>query len=108
MNLDKLSGNDTWLLDSGISCHMTRNKDLLHNIYEIELIPINLPNGTQALATKMGIVCVNSKTTLQDVLYVPELRCSLISIAQLIEDIYCTVTFTSKHCVIQDLSLIHI
>jgi len=42
-NLDKLSGNTTWLLDSEASCHMTENEDLLHDTYDIVPIPCRLP-----------------------------------------------------------------
>jgi len=35
-------------------------------------------------------------------LFVPSLNCSLILIAQLIEDLSCNVTFTRKLCVVQD------
>jgi len=50
-------------------------------------------------------VKLNSSITLLNVLFVPGLTCNIISIAQLIDDLICTVTFTPKLCVIQDLSL---
>jgi len=49
-------------------------------------------------------VRLNDNLVLYDVLYVPSLNCNLISIAQLIEDLCCSVTFTYKSCVIQDLT----
>ena len=38
-------------------------------------------------------------------LFVPSLTCNLISIAQLINDLVCTVIFTPKLCVIQGHSM---
>ena len=102
-NLDKLLGNETWLLNSGASCHMIGDGNLLYNTYEIDMVPVDLSNEMQTLATKRDLVLLNSKLVLQDVLSMPNLRCRVISIAQLIEDLYCTVTFTPKLCVIQDL-----
>jgi len=42
---------------------------------------------------------------LKDVLCVPQLCCNLISIAQLIDDLFCSITFTKKLCMIQDLTM---
>ena len=39
---------------------------------------------------------------LKDVLFVPQLTCSLISVSQLAKDLNCVVTFTDSFCVIQD------
>jgi len=61
-----------------------------------------MPNGENSVATKSGLVQLNSKILLYDVLFVPGLNCNLISIAQLINELFCTVTFTHKLCVIQD------
>jgi len=66
-------------------------------------MPIGMPNGT-ALANKHGFVKLNEKLMLGDVLYVLSLSCNLISIAQLIDDLCCSLTFTSKLCVIHDLT----
>ena len=103
-NFDKILGNHVWLLDSGASCHMTGIENFLHNVCNIEPIPVEWPNKTTTLAVKKGSVYLNPKLQLRDVLYVPNLKGSLISIAQLINDIYCTVTFTPKLCVIQHLT----
>ena len=52
---------------------------------------------------KRGSVQLNPNIKLRHVLYVSGLNCSLIHIAQLIEENTCDVTFTKKLCVIQDL-----
>ena len=99
---EKLSGKENWLLDSGASCHMTGSLSLMHDIHDVELISVELPDGSVTMATKGGSISLNSKLRLNHVLYVPGLNCSLISIAQLIDENFCDVTFTKKLCVIQD------
>ena len=56
------------------------------------------------LAIKQGTVTLNFKLRLTKVLYVPRLNYNLISIAQLIDDNICEVTFIKQRCVIQDLT----
>ena len=99
---ERLSGKDDWILDSGASYHMTGDLKSLSNLCDIPSVPFSMPNGTISFANKLGSVKLNDQLVLSDVLYVPSLNCNLISIAQLIEDLCCTVTFTRKLCVIQD------
>ena len=89
-----------WILDSGASQHMIGNLDQLSIVEGTRPIPIRLPNGGVSMATKC--VQLSSRLTLHGVLFVPDLDCNLISIAQLIEELFYTVTFTKKLCVIQD------
>ena len=90
-----------WLLDSGASYHMTRNVNLLNSSCDISLITIVLSNGALAFARKHDSAKLNDKLILSIVLYVPGLHYDLIYIAQLIDDLCCTVAFTRKLCVIQ-------
>ena len=99
---ERLSSKHNWLLDSDASYHMIRNSKLLSNLCDITLVLVGMPNETIALANKRGSVRLNDKLMLSDVLYVPSLNCNLISIAQLIEDLCCIVTFTHKLCVVHD------
>jgi len=99
-NIDKLLGHETWLLESGASCHTTGAKDYLQDTYDIDPISIDLPNGIQTTATKKDQHLLIPSFVLKEVLYVPNLQCSLISIVQLIEDFCCTTTVTPKVYVI--------
>ena len=99
---EKLSGMNNWILDSGASYHMTGNLAQLSNVEHTRPIPIRLPNGGYSMTIKHGSVQFSPKLTLHDVLFVPNLDSSLISIAQLIEEVFYTVTFTKKLCEIQD------
>ena len=66
---------------------------------------VGMPNRVVTFANKRGSIRLNEKLVLNDVLFMPSLNCNLISIAQLIEDLCCTVTFTHKSCVVQDLTM---
>lgn len=61
-----------------------------------------LPNGERTLATKQGTVSFIGKLKLKHVLFVPNFECSLISVAQLLNDSNYVMHFTNKYCVIQD------
>jgi len=49
-----------------------------------------------SLASTHGVVKHNPKLTLCDVFYVHGLNCNLTSIAQLINDLLCTIIFTQS------------
>ena len=78
-----------WLIDSGASCHMTKEKHVLTNFQELEE-PKNVATGdgrvVKALAS--GRVQMNilfpaaeaKKAVLYDVLHVPKLTCNLFSV----------------------------
>jgi len=54
---------------------------------------------------KAHMMKLNSQRTLRDVLYVHGLNCSLISIGNFINELFCIVIFTHKLSAIQDRSL---
>jgi len=70
----------------------------------MEAIPVELPNESETLAIKKGMVHLSSKLILNNVLFVPGLNCNSISIVQLVDDNICEVTFNKRLCVIQDLA----
>ena len=72
----------------------------LNKVHEIQTILIGMTHGKNSVATKSSLVQLNSKITLYDMLYVSGLKCNLISIAQFIDKLFCTITFTHKLCVI--------
>ena len=99
---EKLLGKKARLLDSGTSYQMTGDITLLCNISNISPVGVGLPNGVETMAIECGMVKLSPKIILQDVLYVPGLTCNLISIAQLIREVSCTVTSIDRLCMIQD------
>ncbi|XP_061369921.1 uncharacterized protein LOC133312697 [Gastrolobium bilobum] len=105
-NTTTLSGkhipNYTWLVDSGASQHMTGNLQLISNVESIPPTSIGLPDGDQLVSVQRGIFQLTSNIILQDVLYVPQLKCNLISVAQLLADTNCIISFTHTGCELQD------
>ncbi|KAK9681878.1 hypothetical protein RND81_10G034300 [Saponaria officinalis] len=91
-----------WLLDSGVTHHMTGCYELLHNVQEIEPCMVTLPKGKLSKATKEGSVELGAKLLLKNVLFGPDFRCNLVSVYKLSIDLDCTIQFTNDSCVIQD------
>jgi len=84
---------------------MTGDLNKLTKLHDIHPILVKMPNGKNSVANKQGVVKFYSSITLLNVLFVPDLTCSLISIAQLVNGLICIMTFSPKLCVIQDLFL---
>jgi len=99
---EKLQGRIEWLYDTGASCHMTGHFEILENVKKINPITVGLPDGNEAAANKIKNVRFGLKMVLQGVLFVPKLKCNLISIWKLSKGSNCIVIFTDNFCVIQD------
>lgn len=84
LHCDNFSGIISLLLDSGASRHMTCHRDILFNVVDIAPVFITLLNGAQTTSCHEGNIFFSSKLLLQNVLYVPNLKCYLVFIPQLI------------------------
>jgi hypothetical protein len=110
----KMSRMEQWymssfVIDSGATRHMCKNKDFFSNLQEVK-ISINVANGATIYAK--GIGCVNLKiydtenkeffwASLTDVLYVPEIEENLLSVRRLAEKVS-SVQFNKDSCTIKD------
>nr|GFA81985.1 retrovirus-related Pol polyprotein from transposon TNT 1-94 [Tanacetum cinerariifolium] len=65
-------------------------------------LPVELPDGYIAMAKKKGDVRFDNEFILKNVLYVPGLTCSLLSVPQLLDEGNCIVQFAPNICVIRD------
>ncbi|XP_012847900.1 PREDICTED: uncharacterized protein LOC105967846 [Erythranthe guttata] len=102
---ERLSGKkiyDEWIVDSGASHHITGNLELLSHVCEITPTPVEIPDGENAIALKEGKLCLGSGRYLNNVLFVPTMTCTLISVSKFLKALKCIITFTDKLCVIQD------
>lgn len=70
----------------------------MRNLKSIYLYTINLPNGAKTITSHEGIASLSSDLVLKNVLLIPELKCNLISTAQLACENYCFISL----CVIQN------
>ncbi|CAH9135408.1 unnamed protein product [Cuscuta epithymum] len=100
----KLSGKRCevdWLLNSGASYHMTGCAQLMTSNKKLTPILVSMPNGETTHATSVGDIHLSPEIVIKNVLHVPGLKCNLISIARLIDDLKCDIYFTTEICVIQ-------
>lgn len=61
---------NTWIIESGATNHITSQFDLLNNPVEFNFV-LHLPNGQQSKLTHIGHISLSSTIALKDVLYVP-------------------------------------
>ena len=90
------------ILDTGASHHMTGNSDLLTDIEMIPPCSISFADGNRTFAVKMGTFSLSDKIKLQRVLFVPDMNCTLVSVAKLLKQANCFAHFTDTICVLQD------
>jgi len=93
------------MLDSGASCDMFRDKTMLSGAKKIASVAIGLPNGTHTMANEMGLTNLGESLQLKNVLYVPNLKCNLVSFSKLCKPLNCAVTCLDDFCVTQDRTL---
>ena len=77
-------------------------RDLFNWLHKGETTCVGLSDGTKTIGNEMGYVKLSKDLCLKDVLYVPTLKCNLISIGQLLKEKYYIVTFTDSFCMIHD------
>lgn len=91
------TGSQDWFIDSGASSHMSNRKDWFDSMSS-HIIPIQVANKNQILSEGKGTVNINISDNvhkISDVLYVPRLATSLLSVSSLTTKGY-DVLFTSK------------
>lgn len=65
---------------------MIGRKDLLKNLQSGGPYFICLPNGSEVIAIEQGGVYLGPNFNVRNVLFIPELKCNLIFLGQLMED----------------------
>jgi len=98
------SSNDSWLIDSGCTNHMTNNQDLFKELDRMTISKVKIGNGDYIDIKGKGIVVLNSLSGLKyilDVLYVPDIDQNLLSVGQLMEKGF-KLRFEDQWCLIKD------
>ncbi|XP_014523446.1 uncharacterized protein LOC106779764 [Vigna radiata var. radiata] len=89
----------SWYLDSGCSNHMTCNKDWMINIDETRKSKVRVADNSTLQVEGIDNVVVKRKNgafvIIKNVLLVPEMKCKLLSIRQLVENGF-TMTMGNK------------
>ncbi len=85
-SIDNVNGMHcfTWILDTGASFHMTGDRSLLVDLKDVNPSSVLLPDGLVATATQAGTLVLSDHLRLTDVLFVPRLKCNLISLITLL------------------------
>jgi hypothetical protein len=86
---------DTWLMDSGCSRHMTGTKkwfSILTSLSHKEYVTFEDDKKGKVLRT--GVIKVNDCFTLNDVTLVDMLRYNLLSVSQLCDDDFSVLFYT--------------
>ncbi|KAL9233094.1 hypothetical protein vseg_008132 [Gypsophila vaccaria] len=91
-----------WLIDTGASTHVCGNLALLDNVTAISPLDVGLPDGNHSKATHKGHVKINCSLTLENVLFIPNFTCNLLSVSQLLLSQNLSIHFTNSECAIQD------
>lgn len=102
MALGTCRANKTsWIIDSGASAHMTRNKKWMVDYVESDSQNITLADGRNIKGFGTGTVPINSENInkISNVLYVPNLATNLISVNKVVNQ-GMTVVFGENKCCI--------
>ncbi|GMI78607.1 hypothetical protein HRI_001530000 [Hibiscus trionum] len=96
--------NESWLIDSGCTNHMTHDKELFRDLKPTNITKIRIGNGEYISVKGKGTVAITSCSgtkLIHDVLFVPKIQQNLLSVGQLIERGF-KVVFEDKYCLIKD------
>ena len=90
-------GTSTWIIDSGASDHMTGNRELFFNFLDSSSrSSIKTADGSFSPIKGSGSVLINDNLLLEDVLFVPNLACNLVSVSKLSKNLNCSLQFTES------------
>lgn len=102
----KINVQNSWLIDSGASDHVTHHKEWLKSIkvYKEESSVV-IANGDSIQVKGVGNINLTVDLELKHVLNVPNFKCNLLSVSKLTRDLNCFLTFYPDKCFIQDLRM---
>ncbi|KAF7810716.1 Retrovirus-related Pol polyprotein from transposon RE1 [Senna tora] len=104
MTISKTS-NDSWIVDSGASDHMTGNAFLFTDLAPCKsCLLVKIADGTTVHVLGIGSIHLSDTLTLLNVLHVPTLTFNLLSVSKLTRDNHCSAHFKSHACVFQNLT----
>ena len=99
-----ICSKETWLVDSGCTQHMTHDANLFKCLDRSFVSKVKIGNGDFIEVQGKGDVVVETPTgtkLISNVLYVPEINQSLLSVAQMLENGF-SLKFEDMSCIIYD------
>lgn len=91
-----------WILDTGATHHMTGCLEIMEDTRDITPIPVLLPAGSEAMASKQGTIKLTNTLHIRNVYYVAGFHTNLISFGQLVTDNFLVGQVTDKLMILQD------
>lgn len=89
-----------WIINTGASNHMTRNKYVLHDLFSTLSLPtITLENGTASRIESVGTTKNISSLPFSYVFYTPKFPFILSSIRELTQSLNYSIIFFPDYCV---------
>lgn len=103
-NTNKFSGKlqNVYSLESGYSHHMTGRIDFLNNVKLVCPYTIGLLNGSVVVAVEQTSMCLGPKLTTKYVIFILDLKCHLIFLGQLLDNVDYFITLYYGLCAIPD------
>lgn len=96
------SNSQTWILDSGASTHISRDKSSFTSLSDNSATSnVLTASGSGMPVSGSGCISLSKNKTISDVLYVPSITRNLLSIGKLTDQGH-SVVFNSKYCYITD------
>ena len=77
------------IIDTCTSHHMMGDINLLIDLEDISPCKVGFVDGSTTVSNKVGVLPLSDRISLYDVLYVPYLNCSLISVSKLLKHSNC-------------------
>lgn len=94
--------SNSWIVDSGATHHVTCDKNRFESLSATLNASVTLPNGLGVKIEGVSCVRLSDHLVLNNVLYVPKFRMSLMSVSQVTKDLGYQIIFDGSSCVIHD------
>ena len=95
--------DDSWVIDSSATDHMTSKSQLFHTYTPSPSNKkIAVVNGSLATVAGFREIYITPTLILKNVLHVPKLSTNLVSIQKLTHDLKCYAIFFPSYCVFQE------
>ena len=103
INVSNKVYEDSWIIDSGATDHMTPKSQLFHTYTSSPSNKkIAWANGSLATVASFGDIYITPTLILKNVLHVPKLSAKLVSIQKLTHYLKCYAIFFPSYCVFQE------
>ena len=102
--LNVCSMNDYWIIDSGVTDHMTNKIQNLHDFKKLSIFSkVSVANGKGVFVLGKRKIKILSDHTESVALYVPSFPFQLLSVGKIIHTLRCLVIFSPYNVIFQDL-----